>query len=300
VALAAASIQGVWGEGMSCLGREEADSYWDHWSHGDFTDSISNPGDPELRWEFIEGRLEVCDPLMSTEPRPFAFRRSTSSTHKLRTPVFDKVAFLRHAAANAPHTPEPTASGFGGWVYSLYATPSGGGMLGANEDKKRVFTHRYSQLSEWVLMGTEDWEIVHDSVTDSGIENAFGKWSAYYEVPELLIHGVPLRASPDIVYQHKGNRQVFIVSLGVTSKAVPTNLWPDVWAQLWVYAHIPIWKPYVTNVVGEVWGRRHPKMERMVRPWDMRLRAVVRRDPRTRGYDRFFSALFDIYRGSKR
>lgn len=263
----------------------EPESYYNHWSHGDITDGgESNPGDPEERWAVIDGRREVEDPLSTVERRPFRI---------------NPASFLQNAVKYAPADPEPTASAFGGWVYSLYSPQNQDGLLLENDRKESIFSQRYSKLSEWVLLGTEEWKIIHDNFTESGHEDFHSDDPLYYEIPELSVHGIPLRASPDIVYQHKESRRVFIVSIGFTSKAVPTNLWPDVWAQLWAYSRIPAWRPYVTNVVGEVWGRRHPKMERMVRPWDMRLRAVVRRDPRDRAFDRFFSTLFDIYRGIK-
>ena len=83
-----------------------------------------------------------------------------------------------------------------------------------------------------------------------------------------------------------------------TRQAITTNLWPNVWAQLWIYAQIPtaIAAPRVT-VIGEIWGEWYAP-EKKLRA--VGLRASVRRNPRERTYDRFFRMLFGIYCGDYR
>lgn len=239
-----------------------------------------NPGDPEERWRVLQGLTELQDPFATSAARPFGIKASE---------------FLRMAQMRAPRSPEPTASGFAGWVYTLYASPSEGTRAAAIDNKKQVFRGRHAyMLSEGMLEGNGSWELIH-----SGIRERL-PWEplVYFEIPTLHIRGTPLRASPDLVYQHRETRAVFIVSVGFTSKAIPSNLWPDVWAQLWAYAQIPTWRQGEVSVIGEIWGRRLSRMPRMWRPWDPRLRAVVKRDPRTAEFDKFFSALFSIYRGA--
>lgn len=100
-----------------------------------------------------------------------------------------------------------------------------------------------------------------------------------------------MRVSPDLVYRNRETREIFIVEIKNTWMNVPSNLWPNIWAQLWVYAQIPevLEAPKVT-VVGEVWGERFLRKERLVS-----MRACVKRDPRRPQFDRFFRELFEIY-----
>lgn len=206
----------------------------------------------------------------------------------------------------APHDPEPTASAFAGWVYGLYGVP------GTNEEdlqrgieSEKLLSRfgedsRFHSRQGWIgatpskLASRGDgWRLVHQGL------HLTEKPLASFEVDQLRVNGTPMRLSPDLVYQNRLSGEVRIVEIKLSRLPVPTNLWPNVWAQLWCYSKIPlaINAPNVV-VAGEVWGdwmSRISKDRHLVR--FMGLRSVVRRDPRVPSYDRFFRELFNIYGG---
>ena len=97
-----------------------------------------------------------------------------------------------------------------------------------------------------------------------------------------------MRASPDLAYRHKKTHAVFIVSLGFTQKSIPSNLWPDVWAQLWAYAQILKFNDSKLTVVGDILGEDRSHRQYFSDPHEFVLRDAVRRDPRAANYNRFF------------
>ncbi|CAN7595132.1 hypothetical protein LJR099_004483 [Variovorax paradoxus] len=119
----------------------------------------------------------------------------------------------------------------------------------------------------------------------------------FFELPDLRVRGVPMRASPDLVFRNARTEHVLVVEIKLSRQSLPSNLWPNVWAQLWIYSHLPVVQqaPQVI-VTGEVWGEKTSSRRGSILSL-IYLRAVVRRDPRAPVYDRFFRALFDIYRG---
>lgn len=200
--------------------------------------------------------------------------------------------FLKKARQFAPEEPQPTASGLAQWIYSLYSTAKGD-----DEDKERgkkleqeVFDRRLLAANctdNAYLKATEsNWRLVHN-----GLHIRKNRDIIYYSVPSLVIGGKPMRVSPDLVYRNFESGEIFIVEIKNTWMNVPSNLWPNIWAQLWAYSQIPavLHAPKVT-VVGEVWGERWERKQRLVS-----LRACVKRDPRQPQFDRFFRELFQIY-----
>lgn len=121
----------------------------------------------------------------------------------------------------------------------------------------------------------------------------------FFKIAELPVGGEPLRVLPDLIYQNQRTMELIVVEIKHSAMTIPLNLWPNIWGQLWCYAQMEQVRaaPKVT-VVGEVWGDtwegRYPG-NRVVT-----LRLSVRRNPRAPGFDRFFRALFDIYRGVDR
>ncbi|WP_434404604.1 hypothetical protein [Sphingobium sp. DN12] len=207
---------------------------------------------------------------------------------------FKPSAFLKKARECAPEEPQPTASGLAAWVYSLYSS-----ALGDDDDKERgkkleqeVFDRRLRAAgctdNAYLKNVGSPWRLIHN-----GLHLQDQKEIICYQVPSLLIGGKPMRVSPDLVYRNRESGEVFIVEIKNTWMNVPSNLWPNIWAQLWVYAQIPevLAAPKVT-VVGEVWGERFSRKQKMVS-----LRACVKRDPRQPKFDRFFRELFKIYSG---
>lgn len=214
--------------------------------------------------------------------------------------------FLKRARAMAPQDPEPTASAFASWVYGLYGVPgtndedSQRGIEGEQFLSRFGEDTRFDSRQGWIgvtpssLAGRGDgWRLVHQGLHLTEVP------LTCFEVDKLRVNGTPMRLSPDLVYRNQRSGQVRIIEIKVSRLPVPTNLWPNVWAQLWCYSHIPLAlsAPEVV-VAGEVWGdwmSRISKDRYLVR--FMGLRSVVRRDPRAPSYDRFFRELFKIYGG---
>lgn len=213
--------------------------------------------------------------------------------------------FLAMARANTPTNPRATTSAFAEWVYSLYGKP------GSIEDIERgkeaehsIFAERrkgadtreilHACDNQYLARHRPEWEMIHCGLhlqPDTEPRSYFG-------LPELSVEGQPLGASPDLLYRNRVTGEVVIVEIKMSRQPLPSNLWPNVWAQLWCYSKIPIvtHAPKVT-VIGEVWGElnkwsaAHNESLRWIG-----LRASVRRDPRVEAYDKFFRSLFDIYR----
>jgi hypothetical protein len=224
-----------------------------------------------------------------------------------KAPAFRLVAadFLARARLQKPEQPTATASAFADWIYSLYGRP------GSPEDLERgraaeaqVFEERPRSLAARSILIACDqqhlaryrpsWELVHCglNVDTSNVPRPF------FEAPDLSVDGRALGASPDLLYRNRENGEVIIVEVKLSRQPLPSNLWPNVWAQLWCYANLPLVlnAPRVT-VIGEIWGELHKWSSSHNAPlhW-VGLRASVRRDPRSPAYDRFFRSLFEIYR----
>lgn len=225
----------------------------------------------------------------SSAQRPTAFK-------------LEPAQFLRRAQMMPPVKPMPTASSFSQWVYSLY-----GNECGDDEDRElgtameQVIWDRRKKAAcsvddDLLRSVGSDWRLVHNGLHLNGREQ-----TNYFEINNLRVNGEPLRASPDLLYQNSSYSEVIIVEIKYSWLPITTNLWPNVWAQLWCYSQIEIAQnARKLAVVGEVWGERKTRSrgqgrKRVEGDPLLCLRASVRRDPRALAYDRFFRRLFDIY-----
>lgn len=212
--------------------------------------------------------------------------------------------FLKRARAMAPQDSEPTASAFASWVYSLYGVPGTNeedlqrGIEGEKLLSRFGEDSRFDSRQGWIgatpsrLASRGDgWRLVHQGL------HLTEKPLTCFEVDTLRVNGTPMRMSPDLVYRNQRTGEVRIIEIKLSRLPLPINLWPNVWAQLWCYSHIPLAlnAPEVV-VAGEVWGDWMSRINHdLVR--FMGLRSVVRRDPKSPSYDRFFRELFKIYGG---
>lgn len=205
--------------------------------------------------------------------------------------------FIEKAERRRPRDPEPTASGFSQWLYSLYSD-----AYGKDEDKARgkfaeqeIFAERSKAFSatdyQTMRKRFPGWRLKHN-----GMNTGKDVRPRYFEIKELSVGGRALRVLPDLIFENTNTGARIIVEVKHSYMTIPTNLWPNIWGQLWCYSQMTDIKssPSVT-VVGEVWGDKtdHHYGERHVY-----LRASVRRDPRAAAFDQFFRILFDIYRGA--
>lgn len=281
-------------------------SYVDGWSYPPkkqvhFWPSSDNKHAIRARAAVLFGSDLVEDPLTR--------RRFGSDSEGGARPAFQIVpsAFLKKARAMQPVAPQPTASAFSQWVYSLYGRADG--------TEEEVAEGKAAEQDIWErrrgAAGCNDdgslrnagwnWSLIHN-----GLDLRDRDRSNHFLIPELRVNGEPLRASPDLMYVNGDRSQVLIVEIKFSRQVLPRNLWPNVWAQLWCYAQLDIARraPKVT-VVGEVWGEswtRGYKIRGGYEPGKalVCLRALVKRDPRADAYDRFFRKLFQIYAGSAR
>ncbi|WP_316853384.1 hypothetical protein [Ralstonia holmesii] len=208
-------------------------------------------------------------------------------------------AFLRRAQRMAPSAAEATASGFASWLYSLYSNE-----YGDQEDKERgreiepkIFARRRemqgSVNDDFLRSIDSGWRLVHNGLHVPGQDHV-----PWFTIGSLRVNGEPLRASPDLIYHHARFNEVLIVEIKHSYMSIPSNLWPNVWGQLWCYSQLDIARTADrVTVIGEVWGERGLWLGRD-RDYDddvLHMRASVRRNPRSPTFDRFFRALFDIY-----
>lgn len=205
--------------------------------------------------------------------------------------------FIETAQRRRPRNPEPTASGFAQWLYSLYSD-----VYGRDQDRERGKLAEQEILAERsrAFSATDnqtmrerfpDWRLVHN-----GMNIGKDEPPRYFEIKELSVGGQALRVLPDLIFENIDSGARIIVEVKHSYMTIPTNLWPNIWGQLWCYSQVADIKssPSVT-VVGEVWGDKtyYRGGDRCVY-----LRASVRRNPRASTFDQFFRVLFDIYRGA--
>jgi hypothetical protein len=204
--------------------------------------------------------------------------------------------FLHHAQRNRPESPTATASGFSQWIYSLY-----GNSFGSDEDRERGLELEADLIERrraaagaasnaYLRSVGSDWKLIH-----SGLHTREQDRIDYFNVPHLRVNGEQLKAAPDLIYRNEKTSEVIIVEIKYSRMEIPTNLWPNIWGQLWCYSQLEIARDAKrVTVVGEVWAERRYRSGKFYLT-DLCLRASVRRDPRAPAYDRFFQALFDIY-----
>lgn len=246
-------------------------------------------------WRRICGEEELDDPWpLNWMQDHQAFQRQQSRPFHVQPE-----AFLFAASKKPPVRREATVSAFAHWVHSLYAPESSATTLHeAKLSEVEIFALR-SRRGRWVMNLTElptgsGWKLEHCGLmTNPNIDRSTSANSRAYAITTLSVDGQPLRASPDLVFVNTATNEAVIVEIKFSNKPLPTNLWPDLWAQLWAYSKIPQFaKCSKISVVGEVWGDYDDFDARMR---VLKMRKVLRRDPRNPAFERFFSRLFKIY-----
>jgi len=222
---------------------------------------------------------------------------ASDKTHSTPLPSFKLVPseFLANARQHRPSNPAPTASMFSQWLYSLYAIAFGNDQDRAKgkEAEEYIFFERLKAYAatDHNLMRNQfsDWRLKHNGLNINKTDDL-----KYFSIDDLLVGGEPLRVNPDLIYENQRTRETIIVEIKHSLMHIPSNLWPNIWGQLWCYAQMEEVRdsPKVT-VIGEVWGDKYYRGGGQ----SVYLRASVRRNPRSIPYDRFFRTLFDIYRG---
>jgi hypothetical protein len=233
------------------------------------------------RWNALLGQCQLTDPFSQKPRLPFSI---------------DSSDFLRIAIRNPPTTPEPTVSAFADWIYSLYRRrPDPAALRFGREYESLIFDQRPDFWIDSLIAESphsSNWKLVHNGLTVRGIDD---QRTQVYTIPGLCINGQSLRASPDLIYRCQRTGRAFVVEIKFTRSAIPTNLWPNVWAQLWAYSKIPTLEDATElGVVGEVWGEAQDWVDSPSKD-PLQLRAVVQNNPRRPAFDSYFAELFGIY-----
>jgi len=260
-----------------------------HLKNFDGSRNFKNDGNAEDRTRVLFGD-NLCDFEASNG-------WASDKTHSTSAPTFKLVPseFLANARRHKPPNPAPTASMFSQWLYSLYANAFGNDQNRAEGKKAEdyIFLERQKAYAatDYNLMRNQfsDWRLKHNGLSINNTDE-----QNYFSIDDLLVGGEPLRVNPDLIYENQRTRETIIVEIKHSLMHIPSNLWPNIWGQLWCYAQMQEVRnsPKVT-VIGEVWGDQYYRGGGQ----SVYLRASVRRNPRAVPYDRFFRTLFDIYCG---
>lgn len=259
----------------------------------------------EKRMLSLFGSMDIDDPIDTyiDDPESKWGGRKRKDAEAFKIVPAD---FLAKARRQPPTDPEPTASGFSSWIYSLYSS-----AIGKDDDRERgkevereVLDRRRAVYqcvdNAYLRRVVSNWALIHN-----GVEQPENRPIEYRTVDHLRVGGTPLRVSPDLMYQNRSFLKVLIVEIKLTKMFVPTNLWPNVWGQLWCYSQIDVARQADSVcVIGEVWCDDWTRGHRVKGGYQsgechISLRASVKRNPRLPNYDRFFRELFEIYSGSQ-
>lgn len=240
-----------------------------------------------MRWEAVHNDRDIRDPFDSEGPRsPF------------HTGASD---FLRLARSHPPSKRGQTVSDFTSWIYSLYTSRTDSLALEYGLKMERpIFRERSKLTSDKVFSWIEPsaWELLHNGLR---IADVNGNRVASMEIPDLKVDGSAIHASPDLIYVHKTTRAAILIEIKFSLAKIPTNLWPNVWAQLWAYSKIPeLQSAPSISAVAEVWAEQFDQGHLKSRGATLYLRATKRKNPRNAAFDRFFTELFRIYSGQLR
>lgn len=235
------------------------------------------------RWRLLAGEGALEDPLQVESANRFHISGA---------------ALLKLARSKPPKFREPTVSAFTEWIYSLYTiAPSKidleRGRLAETDIQLRRFESR-RRIDSLSNVPVSEWALVHNGMRPLTRSKVLltPRAQSYFEIPSLRVGSQPLRASPDLLYRHRETHDAVLVEIKFSNKVIPSNLWPNVWAQLWAYSQIPQLRDSPTiRAAGEVWGEVNDI--RMYPP--VCLRRVVVHNPRSTQFDSFFRQLFDIY-----
>ena len=192
-------------------------------------------GDPaEWTWErdllYTYGDLQRWKLLLSEEPDSGSPYRIG---HKL---------LMARAKHSPPESIGHAVTDFTDWVYRLYIPVKDHASLARGRRLEREIARRRIPVPKH-----SKWKLLHSGIAANE--------ATVFEIPALMIDGVPMRGSPDLVFREKGSGRVLIIEIKVTEADAPSDGWPNLRAQLWAYSQIEKWKdaPEIL-LAGEIWG----------------------------------------------
>lgn len=185
-------------------------------------------------WRRIRGEEELGDPWpLEWMQDPHAYRRHQSQPFHIQPE-----AFLLVASKKPPARREATVSAFAHWVHSLYAPESSAATLReAKLSEVEIFALR-SRRARWIMNLTElppesGWKLEHCGLmTNLNVDRDYVTPAPGYAITTLSVDGRPMRASPDLVFVNAATDESVIVEIKFSNKPLPSNFWPDLWAQL--------------------------------------------------------------------
>ena len=230
------------------------------------------------RWQATR-RLAFEQDVKVRDPWALAFGGHEHATEEFK---LLPQQLLQIARTKQPTIGNATASGFADWVYSLYRNaPSLEGMK-QGSIAEGIFGPIPKIDENLGDIASSVWRLEYCGLGTHEDE------TASFVAPTLQILDMPLKCRPDFIYRHRHASIAVIVEAKCTSKPIPRTLWPNIWAQLWTYSKISDFNDIQRIIVlAEVWGLAEDVLV---------LRKVVRRDPRRKTFDSFFSEMFRIYK----
>ena len=124
-----------------------------------------------------------------------------------------------------PVDPQPTASAFSQWVYSLYGRAEGSeeDVADGKAAEQDIWERRRGAAScndnHFLREAGWHWSLIHN-----GLDLRDRDRSNHFLAPDLRVNGEPLRASPDLVYANPDKSEVMIVEIKFSRQALPKNL----------------------------------------------------------------------------
>lgn len=189
--------------------------------------AVYNAGHDPHRWLALQSGSGVFDPYVEDVRASSAFSL---------TPM----ELLQRAYAAPPKRPGNTVSEFAEWVYSLYRSfKDENALLRGRYAENEIFQIKYENSKQCGVEppSAPDWHLVHNGMSTPQQER-----SKSFLMSTLTVNGMPMRGCPDLVFQKKryvisksGRRpahETLVVEIKFTSKTIPADLWPNVWAQL--------------------------------------------------------------------
>lgn len=123
--------------------------------------------------------------------------------------------FIKLANRRRPREPEPTASGFSQWLYSLYSSAYGKeeDMARGQAVEQQILAERKKAFAatdyQTMRKSFPGWRLKHNgmNVPEDGRRH-------YFEIKDLLVAGQALRVLPDLIYENTNTGAIIIVVSG--------------------------------------------------------------------------------------
>lgn len=219
----------------------------------------------QLRWvELLEGSVSETDPL----PYP--------------------PGLLLCAQRTLPWPGPHTVSQYVDWIYRMQHPRRWDALEQGKRGEREVDALRRTMS----VPSASGWRLIHNGMKDD-IETR--------RITPLSIGGVPMTASPDLVFEHLISDTLLFIEIKFSNADCRHSGWSNVKAQLWAYAQIDEWRPrHNLLLAAEVWA----KGQYVARLGDFKRGHLKRRitwvyDRHDDAFDSWNRRLFEIYKAHR-